>query len=531
MAQSSKIKEFFCEIFGIETKEEKEEKLKEERALPESGEEQEPTSEEVKKEKQEREWADVNEQVKFVCQGGKVQCQFCSVAEADIIVTSNTIMLQDKPWATVKDKDGKINFNFTGVCNHPSQKKPFTPPPPCKAVINLGEWKDFSETIIGDNNALLVKSTIPCMVSGQDLKITHSGQMAELTEIEPKMNKKPKVVDVYWKATSFGKKRDDIMLNHKIDLYISIEDYEIGDEVVLTVKHSKGRKIQGDKKEFNISTQVEPGCIAIVKDFIVECDFSESNLIFDVIEFYYEKKYICSLKENFGWTYVRIKDVVKICVNIELNIEELADGCTDSDYKEAINSQFRNTLELSSHNKFTGQLFFNGLSTLEYPQIVPQMTISKKIEKTNKNQIIITGSTSWASSSVKSGRVDDGLLLMDLGETAVHELLHTLRLGHPFERTQSIDTELIKMKDLRDHYKTTPNSDSNIFYNIMNYRMIYIDNIELEYLWKNKRPEYLSKGQLEFILKEIDMQKEGNGCQYENTFSYWDDDEIPGQEL
>ena len=148
---------------------------------------QSPTSEKEKEEKEEK-WKDVNEQQKFVCQGGKIQCSFCATPIANILVTSSTIMLQDKPWATVKDKDGKVNFNFTGLCNHPSQQKPSASP--CKTVISLGEWKDYSETMVGDNKALLVKSAIPCNISGQDLKIIHSGQMAVLTEVEPRVKRK-----------------------------------------------------------------------------------------------------------------------------------------------------------------------------------------------------------------------------------------------------------------------------------------------------------------------------------------------------
>ena len=78
-----------------------------------------------KKAKKEREWRDINEDYKYVCQGGKIQCTFANPPIADIIVTSTTVMLQDKPWATVGDKDGVINFNFTGVCMHPSQQNHF----------------------------------------------------------------------------------------------------------------------------------------------------------------------------------------------------------------------------------------------------------------------------------------------------------------------------------------------------------------------------------------------------------------------
>lgn len=138
-----------------------------------------------KKEEKKKQWKDPNEQLKYVCQGAKVQCKYCNPPIAMLTVTAETLMLQDKPWATVGDKDGKTNFVFTGVCTHPSQQKPMSPPPPCKGIISLGEWKDFSQTIVGNHNALLAKSKIPCMISGEDLEIIHSGQIATIAKISP----------------------------------------------------------------------------------------------------------------------------------------------------------------------------------------------------------------------------------------------------------------------------------------------------------------------------------------------------------
>lgn len=74
------------------------------------------------KAKKKREWQDPNEYAKYVCHGGQVQCKYCSVPVSKIIVTSTKIKLQDKPWATIKDKEGVKNFNFTGQCLHPSQQ-------------------------------------------------------------------------------------------------------------------------------------------------------------------------------------------------------------------------------------------------------------------------------------------------------------------------------------------------------------------------------------------------------------------------
>lgn len=138
------------------------------------------------KEKKEGDWEDVNEKIKFVCEGGQVQCKNCNTPISDIKVTSTDTKLQDKPWATDGDNDGLINFNFTGLCNHPLQQKPGSPPPPCKLVINLGQWNNVSEAGVDDNNALLVQSTIPCMAAGgEELEIVDSGQQAEVTDVEP----------------------------------------------------------------------------------------------------------------------------------------------------------------------------------------------------------------------------------------------------------------------------------------------------------------------------------------------------------
>ncbi|MDR3339969.1 MAG: DUF4280 domain-containing protein [Candidatus Symbiothrix sp.] len=131
-------------------------------------------------EERERNWKDPNELLKFVCERGKVMCPYCSVPVGRIKVTSNTISLQDAPWVTTGDRDGKTNLDFQGTCLHPSQKSP-----PCKAVINLGKWENYSEVHINNKYALIVKSTIPCLVSGMDIKIVHSGQTALLTSINP----------------------------------------------------------------------------------------------------------------------------------------------------------------------------------------------------------------------------------------------------------------------------------------------------------------------------------------------------------
>lgn len=229
------------------------------------------TSAEEKEEKKKREWRDPNGAIKYVCHGAKVQCKFCNPPIADFIVTTETVLLQDKPWATAGDNDGKVNFGFTGLCMHPSQQKPMSPPPPCKGIINLGEWKDTSETIIGSHKALLVKSTIPCMVSGQDITVIHSGQMATLTQISPlKKQIKKVILDAYWIDEHTGKKMRELHEGREIDLYFKTRGYEEGEQATITLKASAGHTFEDGRVEMSVSGIVNSDKIAIARKLTIK---------------------------------------------------------------------------------------------------------------------------------------------------------------------------------------------------------------------------------------------------------------------
>lgn len=229
----------------------------------------EPQKEERKK-KKEREWKDANEDLKFVCHGGKMQCNYCNPPIADIIVTTETIMLQDKPWGTVGDKDGKVNFGFMGLCMHPSQQKPLSPPPPCKSIISLGEWQDFSDTIIGGNNALLVKSVIPCMISGENLKIIHSGQMATPTQISPlERERKKRIVDVYWIDQDTGEKMREVREGKAVALHITTRGYKVGEQATVKIEAEPGREFATGGTEMTVAGEVNSDKVAIIDNFVI----------------------------------------------------------------------------------------------------------------------------------------------------------------------------------------------------------------------------------------------------------------------
>jgi hypothetical protein len=213
-----------------------------------------------------KKWKDPNEQVKYICQGAKVRCKYCDPPIAPLTVTAESILLQDKPWATTGDKDGKVNFGFTGVCKHPSQQKPFCSPPPCKSVISLGEWRDYSDTTIGGHNALLVKSKIPCMVSGEDIEIVHSGQVATLEQISP-LDFEKRITDVYWVDETTDEKYYEVMEGKELTLHILTRGYKEGEVATVRILPQDGATFANGKTEVTASGTVNAEDMVIVENF------------------------------------------------------------------------------------------------------------------------------------------------------------------------------------------------------------------------------------------------------------------------
>jgi len=220
-----------------------------------------------KKEAKKREWADANEQVKYVIHGGKVQCKYASPPTADfVVIDPGRVSLQDKLMATTQDTNGQVNFNFTGVCKHPSQQKPSAPPPPCKAVINLGQWEDYSETKINDDHALLVKSTIKCNVSGEAIKVIDSGQKAELTDVKPyDLTGKKFIIDAYWVDEESGEEFREIRSGVEVPLHIITRGYKPGETVTIEIVAEEGRKFDDGSTEISVSETVDENGVAVVE--------------------------------------------------------------------------------------------------------------------------------------------------------------------------------------------------------------------------------------------------------------------------
>jgi RHS repeat-associated protein len=213
----------------------------------------------------------------------------------------------------------------------------------------------------------------------------------------------------------------------------------------------------------------------------------------------------------------------KISLNISFNslvpAQLLPTGTTMNDYKNAISNTFNSVLQNSSGGNFSGEVTFNGGDENQIGQVVPSLTIdANPVDPTSG--LVIGGLTSFQYSSINLYNKNGTLKSPDAAsETAVHELLHTLRIDHPFEKTQGADTKLTS--DGNNNYLTTPTTDSKIQYNIMNYSVIKVNGVKLGDLWKNNKQKYLTADQLKLMLKEIQAQSQGQGMKGVNYLQYW----------
>lgn len=175
-------------------------------------------------------------------------------------------------------------------------------------------------------------------------------------------------------------------------------------------------------------------------------------------------------------------------------------------YQTAINKQFNETISLSSGGNISGQVTFNGGSNEN--QFTPSLSLYK-------GDATIGGMASNGGTSINVLGKDGSLRSPEeVALSAVHELLHTVRLDHPFENTQNADTELKHV--LGNNYSTTSNTDPNISRNIMNYSSTIIDSSSA-----NGKQNLITKGQISLMKNEIHLQKQGYGImpKYNNQIS------------
>ena len=196
-----------------------------------------------------------------------------------------------------------------------------------------------------------------------------------------------------------------------------------------------------------------------------------------------------------GWKY-SVDTNGHTTINVVLNFSILGNytAIQANAYKDAIMGQFHNTIFKSSGGTMSGSITFYTGNT----NIVQSLSLGRM----NDN---IGGMTVYFDSSVNLYNHLTGELrsLSAVALDAVHEMLHTLRLSHPFEITQTEDTKLLRVAP--NSFVSTPKTDDNIVNNIMSYPMIIVDGI------KSSNQNSLTKGQLNFMLNEIKLQNQGYG--------------------
>ena len=205
---------------------------------------------------------------------------------------------------------------------------------------------------------------------------------------------------------------------------------------------------------------------------------------------------------------------INISVNIDFSVDKELGLNSDQiqSYQNAIHNQLNTTLQISFGDKYSGQVTFNGGT--ESGQVIPTLNIYGTKPESNTD-VMIGGMASFQGVSVNIyGKDGEFRNPTELAVDAVHELLHTLRLGHPFEITQGCDTELIHQGG--NNYLSTSTTDQNILHNIMNYS---ITNINGQNPYKPMI--YLTNDQLNLMMIEIGLQKQGAGTWREDYWDYW----------
>ena len=216
---------------------------------------------------------------KYVCNGAKIKCPLCSKQEGKLLVTSNQIMLQGKPWATEADK-GKLNLQFQGNCTKYSNN-----PPPCLGVISVESWQNVADGVTVDGHApLLENSMIMCITGGVPITIvdhiqksvpTNLNQLAHTAVPAPIAETllEPKAVEFYWMDE---RKQERIEVAHhgeKVHLYVKTINAVDGTEIKIKIKDKDNLEfVEGEKELLYAGTvnwdgvaELEP--IEIIEDW------------------------------------------------------------------------------------------------------------------------------------------------------------------------------------------------------------------------------------------------------------------------
>ncbi|TAE46382.1 MAG: hypothetical protein EAY69_08885, partial [Cytophagales bacterium] len=228
-------------------------------------------------------------------------------------------------------------------------------------------------------------------------------------------------------------------------------------------------------------------------------------------------------KVNSIMANVHFKLDEKLIEKFNLSSEEI------KNIKEAISKEFDAMLQKATDGEIKGKItFFEGECANRGPVIIPRLGLVEGHFNDEGDYELGRTTFEFSEASFKkriSCYKDDMKSQDELANDCLHEIFHTLRLDHPFEITQSEDTELqhigykevftfddCKEKSRLPSLISTKNTDPDIKYNIMMYPNMFVDGNRLKELWEKRLPNAITKGQINFMIKEIDLQKKGYGA-------------------
>ena len=190
-----------------------------------------------------------------------------------------------------------------------------------------------------------------------------------------------------------------------------------------------------------------------------------------------------------------------IAINVNVNFSNA--GISKSlinAYRSAISQTLNDVMTSSTGGLISGSVQFNGGESSN--QVVPFLSLYG--EASNN-----AGMAIYENVSINVQNSDGSLKTPEqVGIDGVHELFHTLRLGHPFSKDNPIpDAKLLKAPN-GDHFMT-PNTSWDILENVMNYEFTKINGVSADQ--SNVKLKKLTRGQIRYIINAIYQQQKGYG--------------------
>ena len=234
--------------------------------------------------------------------------------------------------------------------------------------------------------------------------------------------------------------------------------------------------------------------------------------------------------DGLEWVYYQNAGINHIDVNVAFSyVGQTLSQKEFANYKNVIAAEYTRILETSSGGSYTGAISFNSENQYSNTSIIPN-TIADDYGSLSANGTYIAGQ------SVNGGfiaSVMDAKRNVQSAESFaldyIHELMHTSRMGHPFEITNTIDCELTKCNGSNYDLNTTSNTDASIFDNLMMYNVNTINGQSLKTRWGVKEGDRLTPGQLNFLKNEAQIQMKGKPKNNQESDNFWLDER--GSEL